>query len=176
MAVWVFRDSDSDSAGVVKLNILGSSLGDFCSARLLNSCCSAGAAQPPMVDSCGRTWRTAFNEWICVIAEVYYLFFFQTFSRSNPGGKLTVIECSAHLTDPKTTTGDEPGRKTEKKIKKSEGIESWGSWNIFLLQVLVHLFLFSQAFAFIPYKIREFSSSRHQSFRTKPRLVVRSHL
>lgn len=52
-----FQDSDSDSAGVVKMSILSSSLRDFCSARLLNSCCSTGAAQPPTADSCGRTWQ-----------------------------------------------------------------------------------------------------------------------
>lgn len=48
-----FQDSDSDSAGGVKMNILSSSRRDLCSARLLNSRCSTGAAQPPLVDSCG---------------------------------------------------------------------------------------------------------------------------
>lgn len=46
--------------------------------------------------------------------EVYFF----AFSQSNPGGKLTVIECSAHLTDLKTTTDMHQLVKPEKKKKK----------------------------------------------------------
>lgn len=76
MAVKVFQVSDSDSAGVVKMNILRCSLRDFCSARRLNSCCSPGAALPPMVDSRGCTWQ----HLMCESVKCGVLFF--TFSQS----------------------------------------------------------------------------------------------
>lgn len=92
----VFQVCDCDSAGVVKMNILHCSLRDLCSARRLNSCCSAGAARPPMLDSRGCTWQRL----TCEPAKCGVLFF--TFSQTNPGGKLAVIECSAHLRRLKT--------------------------------------------------------------------------
>lgn len=79
------------------MNILRCSLRDLCSARRLNSCCSTGAAQPPMVDSHGCTWQ----RFTCESVKCGVLFF--TFSQSNPGSELAVIECSAHLRDLKTT-------------------------------------------------------------------------
>lgn len=93
MAARVFQVCDSDSAGVVKMNILHCSLRDLRSARRLNSCCSTGAAQPPMLDSRGWTWQPL----MCESVKCGVLFF--TFSQSNPGGKLAVIECLAHLRD-----------------------------------------------------------------------------
>lgn len=152
IAVQVFQVCDSDSAGVVKMNILHCSLGDLCSARRLNSCCSTGAAQPPMLDSRGCTWQRL----MCESVKCGVLFF--TFSQSNPGGKLAVIECSAHLRYLKTSPPPPP--KTNKNNNKRGAPEMR---NVLLLQVLLLFFLFSQLFAFIPYKIREFSSSGHQS-------------
>lgn len=104
MAMQVFQVCDSDSAGVVKMNILHCSLRDLCSARRLNSCCSTGAAQPPVLDSRGCTWQRL----MCESVKCGVLFF--TFSQSNPGGKLAVIECLAHLGDLKTSPPPQQAR------------------------------------------------------------------
>lgn len=159
MAMQVFQVCDSDSAGVVKMNILHCSLRDLCSARRLNSCCSTGAAQPPVLDSRGCTWQRL----MCESVKCGVLFF--TFSQSNPGGKLAVIECLAHLGDLKTSPPHNKRGASEMRYEKRPFAASFGTLLSFQSTVCFNSIQDQRVQQLWP------SVIPHQA-----RLIVRSHL
>lgn len=159
MAVQVFQVCDFDSAGVVKMNILHRSLRDLRSARRLNSCCSTGAAQPPMLDSRGCTWQRL----MCESVKCGVLFF--TFSQSNPGGKLAVIECLAHLRDLNHPPLHNKREVLEMRFEKRPFAARFGS-----------LLSFPSTVCFYSIQDQRVQQLRPSVIPHQTRLVARSHL